>query len=96
MIVGVSGSYFFLSFNKKVELRRFTESLGDVPRVEDVEILNPIGSGNFGVVYLGQWNENQVALKQLKLSNAEGLYREMEIMSKCRHPNGSICLFFMS
>jgi len=52
----------------------------------EVEKLEKIGSGNFGTVFKGVWNESIVALKQLTKSG-EQLDVEAKILTKLRHPN---------
>ncbi|KYQ92337.1 putative transmembrane protein [Tieghemostelium lacteum] len=49
----------------------------------------PVGEGSFGVVYRGMWRGQEVAIKQMKVSsiNMDEVYREMDLMSKLRHPN---------
>eukprot|EP01114_Cavostelium_apophysatum_P012135 TRINITY_DN2692_c0_g1_i1.p1 TRINITY_DN2692_c0_g1~~TRINITY_DN2692_c0_g1_i1.p1 ORF type:complete len:582 (-),score=92.58 TRINITY_DN2692_c0_g1_i1:932-2677(-) len=42
-----------------------------IPKIENIEIRNILGKGNFGEVYLGIWNHSEVACKKLK--NGEDL-----------------------
>lgn len=89
ILLSIVGAYNYAQLKKRYKLQRFAASLGEVPAIESVVIMNSIGTGNFGTVYRGEWNQTAVALKELKLSTLEDFLREMELMAKCRHPNGT-------
>eukprot|EP01117_Protostelium_nocturnum_P011066 TRINITY_DN4014_c0_g1_i1.p1 TRINITY_DN4014_c0_g1~~TRINITY_DN4014_c0_g1_i1.p1 ORF type:complete len:1508 (-),score=396.84 TRINITY_DN4014_c0_g1_i1:57-4580(-) len=57
--------------------------------LKDVTIGNCIGEGHFGSVYVGEWNNTQVALKSLK-GEADVMNKwleEVSLLSKLNHPN---------
>lgn len=63
-------------------------------RWDELSIIRPIGSGNFGDIYLGVYRRTEVAIKKLRM-DARGtqaklladLMQECLIFSKLRHPN---------
>ena len=65
------------------------------PKIEDFEMINQIGSGSFGNVYLAEHRKTHVkyALKIIDKKNKANLdgkpyfRREIEIMYKIKHPN---------
>jgi ankyrin repeat protein len=50
-----------------------------------------LGAGSFGKIYLGEWEGQKVAIKTLEgnlsLKEQDQFIREVEIMSRLRHPN---------
>ena len=57
---------------------------------EEITLLREIGSGQFGCVYEGKWNNaHQVAVKQLKkgMMDSADFLREAKIMKTLRHQN---------
>eukprot|EP00004_Rigifila_ramosa_P013760 TRINITY_DN3077_c0_g1_i1.p1 TRINITY_DN3077_c0_g1~~TRINITY_DN3077_c0_g1_i1.p1 ORF type:complete len:513 (+),score=124.30 TRINITY_DN3077_c0_g1_i1:97-1539(+) len=63
----------------------------------ELQLKKQLGSGTFGVVYLGAWRGAMVAVK--KLNNIEmnpdiqkSFHEEVDVLSKIRHPN---CLLFL-
>lgn len=61
----------------------------EIPR-QEITLVREIGSGQFGCVYEGQWNNtHQVAVKQLKkgMMDSRDFLREARIMKELRHPN---------
>eukprot|EP01090_Pellita_catalonica_P021978 TRINITY_DN8376_c0_g1_i1.p1 TRINITY_DN8376_c0_g1~~TRINITY_DN8376_c0_g1_i1.p1 ORF type:complete len:930 (+),score=157.90 TRINITY_DN8376_c0_g1_i1:46-2835(+) len=65
--------------------------------VNEIEIEEKIGQGGFGVVYKGNWRGTAVAIKKLihdEMEEADYVefVKEIEIMSKLRHPN---CVLFL-
>ena len=60
----------------------------EIPR-EDLTLIREIGSGQFGCVFEGKWNnKHQVAIKQLKkgMMDSRDFLREARIMKELRHP----------
>ena len=61
----------------------------------DVEIVEEVGRGSFGVVYKSVWHDTVVCIKHLtaatNLANEESFFKqfsaEAKIMSNLRHPN---------
>ena len=51
-----------------------------------IQLGEKIGSGNFGAVYKGQLEDNQVALKKLVAAQADDFKREASVLKKLRHP----------
>ncbi|CAI9720294.1 tyrosine-protein kinase CSK isoform X3 [Octopus vulgaris] len=62
---------------------------GWVINAEFLEIKEPIGKGEFGDVYKGCYNQQLVAVKQLKDRNraAQTFLKEASVMTSMRHPN---------
>ncbi|XP_014781693.1 tyrosine-protein kinase CSK isoform X3 [Octopus bimaculoides] len=62
---------------------------GWVINAEYLEIKEPIGKGEFGDVYKGCYNQQLVAVKQLKDRNraAQTFLKEASVMTSMRHPN---------
>lgn len=63
----------------------------------DITKLQSIGIGGFAEVFLGKWEGNEVAIKQLHMKSFstslhQDFLHEAEILAKCRHP--SIVTFF--
>ncbi len=52
-----------------------------------VDFKKELGSGGYGTVYQGEWNNNQVAVKQIPLSKVESNKREEEALQMLNHPN---------
>jgi serine/threonine protein kinase len=92
----------------ELEQRRMQKSPGDSsppsslsptpPREKDESALisavplRPIGVGNFGTVWRGQWNITPVAMKALNTSLPRSdLMSEAKVLSKLRHPNICTC-----
>ncbi len=56
--------------------------------ITDVIVQDPIGSGCFGQVYKGTWNNTTVALKTLKQEeDSKGFFNEISILQNLTHPN---------
>ncbi len=53
----------------------------------NVDVNKILGSGGYGTVFQGEWNNNQVAVKQIPLSKVESNKREEEALQKLNHPN---------
>jgi serine/threonine protein kinase len=67
-----------------------TSTTGDnTPSLKQIKIdVNKIlGSGGYGIVFQGEWNNNQVAVKQIPLSKVESNKREEEALQMLNHPN---------
>jgi serine/threonine protein kinase/GTPase SAR1 family protein len=68
-------------------------SFAHVPILPTIETIRLLGEGGFGVVYLGQWGDKQVALKELKVRNNAHVqkFREFqhEVYTMCHlsHPS---------
>lgn len=68
-------------------------SFAHVPIIPNIETIRLLGEGGFGVVYLGQWGDKQVALKELKVRNNAHVqkFREFqhEVYTMCHlsHPS---------
>ncbi|XP_036357369.1 tyrosine-protein kinase CSK isoform X5 [Octopus sinensis] len=62
---------------------------GWVINAEFLDIKEPIGKGEFGDVYKGCYNQQLVAVKQLKDRNraAQTFLKEASVMTSMRHPN---------
>lgn len=62
---------------------------GWVINAEYLDIKEPIGKGEFGDVYKGCYNQQLVAVKQLKDRNraAQTFLKEASVMTSMRHPN---------
>lgn len=59
-----------------------------------LQIIKKIGEGGFGMVFLGTWNEKEVAIKKFTLKEKINIknilnkfIREINIISNLRHPN---------
>jgi serine/threonine protein kinase len=52
-----------------------------------VDVNKILGSGGYGTVFQGEWNNIQVAVKQTLLSKVESNKREEEALQKLNHPN---------
>jgi serine/threonine protein kinase len=59
-----------------------------------LQIIKKIGEGGFGMVFLGTWNEKEVAIKKFTLKEKLNIknilnkfIREINIISNLRHPN---------
>jgi serine/threonine protein kinase len=52
-----------------------------------VDFKNELGSGGYGKVFQGEWNNIQVAVKQIPLSKVESNKREEEALQMLNHPN---------
>jgi serine/threonine-protein kinase/endoribonuclease IRE1 len=46
-----------------------------------------LGSGGYGEVFQGEWNNNQVAVKQIPLSKVKSNQREEEALQMLNHSN---------
>eukprot|EP00929_Paragymnodinium_shiwhaense_P112823 TRINITY_DN81095_c0_g1_i1.p1 TRINITY_DN81095_c0_g1~~TRINITY_DN81095_c0_g1_i1.p1 ORF type:complete len:1040 (+),score=179.24 TRINITY_DN81095_c0_g1_i1:63-3122(+) len=58
-------------------------------RYEDIKFGEPIGTGSFGAVWKGHYNEQCVAIKQCRVgdrSETEMLMKEISHLQKLRHP----------
>eukprot|EP01117_Protostelium_nocturnum_P005145 TRINITY_DN1869_c0_g1_i1.p1 TRINITY_DN1869_c0_g1~~TRINITY_DN1869_c0_g1_i1.p1 ORF type:complete len:1565 (+),score=427.51 TRINITY_DN1869_c0_g1_i1:17-4711(+) len=58
--------------------------------LSNVTIGNIIGEGNFGQVYMGQWNGTTVALKNVKVHDEKeknAWQEELNLLCKLNHPN---------
>jgi serine/threonine-protein kinase/endoribonuclease IRE1 len=53
-----------------------------------------LGSGGYGIVFQGEWNNIQVAVKQILSSKVESNKLEEEALQKLNHPN-VIKLFYV-
>jgi len=62
-------------------------SLDDDITIKDIKILQKLGSGNFGEVYKGKWENVDVALKKLKDEQVESANKEATLLRNLRHPN---------
>jgi serine/threonine protein kinase len=70
----------------KIETQVKLESI--FPLLSDVKKGKEIGEGNFGIVFDGIWKGKEIALKQLKNSNAiESFVKEGVTWLGLRHPN---------
>eukprot|EP01114_Cavostelium_apophysatum_P020456 TRINITY_DN6858_c0_g1_i1.p1 TRINITY_DN6858_c0_g1~~TRINITY_DN6858_c0_g1_i1.p1 ORF type:complete len:867 (-),score=93.08 TRINITY_DN6858_c0_g1_i1:848-3448(-) len=72
------------SLDDKSEVSLVVRSM---PQLSDVKVLRKLGAGNFGEVYLGEWNGIDVALKKLKGEEAENFEKECGILFSLAHPN---------
>jgi serine/threonine-protein kinase/endoribonuclease IRE1 len=59
-----------------------------------VNLKKELGSGGYGIVFQGEWNNIQVAVKQILSSKVESNKREEEALQKLNHPN-VIKLFYV-
>jgi serine/threonine protein kinase len=59
-----------------------------------VNLKKELGSGGHGIVFQGEWNNIQVAVKQILSSKVESNKREEEALQKLNHPN-VIKLFYV-
>lgn len=61
----------------------------NTPSLKEIKInVNKIlGSGGYGTVFQGEWNNIQVAVKQIPLSKVESNKREEEALQMFNHPN---------
>jgi hypothetical protein len=55
--------------------------------LEDIQVMNTLGSGSFGEVFRGKWMSETVALKALRNFSPETLKAEVSVLMKLRHPN---------
>jgi len=53
----------------------------------EVTIQKKLGSGNFGEVWLGKWQEASVALKKISHKDSEEIQKEVEVLISLNHPN---------
>ncbi len=65
--------------------------------VNDIKLGDKLGGGNFGIVYKGTWNRQEVAVKQLLMRNLsddsqEEFEKEAKVWSKLHHP--AICALY--
>ncbi|KAJ3008100.1 UNVERIFIED_CONTAM: hypothetical protein HDU68_003229, partial [Siphonaria sp. JEL0065] len=58
-----------------------------IPPIELTIDDNPIGHGAFGVVFTGVYNGIPVAIKKVRDGNPSTIKKEVEILSRLRHPN---------
>lgn len=59
-----------------------TQSAMITPMLNDIEIKEKLGGGNFGEVYLGMWNSAPVAAKKLKdPSNQAEFKKELDTLT---------------
>lgn len=85
-----AGIAILLRFKARTNFRdaqRIALKEGSLPLLESVLIGQPIGSGNFGQVFLGTWHGKKVALKTLSGNDISGFENELKIMSGMRHPD---------
>ena len=61
--------------------------LGAVTILSDVKLGEVIGTGAFGEVYKGKWNNIDVALKSTKGQDLQEFQNELKIIFETRHPN---------
>ena len=58
---------------------------------ENITILNELGKGEFGTVYLADWNKTPVVVKIMNsdiLEEKKSLFvKELDIMTRLHHPN---------
>jgi len=55
--------------------------------LEDVEIKEKLGGGNFGEVYRGVYRNGDVALKKLKGQDQDSFVNEAAMLGRLKHPN---------
>ena len=55
--------------------------------IQRVTIENRIGKGNYGEVYLGKWDQTEVACKTFKGASSESVASEINLLSQMNHEN---------
>lgn len=55
--------------------------------IEDIQILEKVGSGSFGEVLKGIYDGTEVALKKVNSSNLQDFIGEVTLLKSLRHPN---------
>ena len=64
----------------------FQTQLSNYIDYDELKIDKIIGEGSFGIVYLGIYRNNQVAIKKIKDgSNKEEIDKEIDMMSKFKN-----------
>ena len=74
----------------EITAERSNELRGVLIASKDVKLEGMLGKGGFGVVHLGLWGNQQVAVKQLMVIEADSVRRfrfECFLMKNLRHPN---------
>jgi len=77
-----------LSSSLSIE-KQFEQEFGQSFFLTNISRLEKIGEGNFGTVFLGEWNREFVALKTLKIYDsfqAKLLVQEAKLIHALRHP----------
>ncbi len=95
VILGVLGALvFFIYFRRhRHEKQRQTpepEQFLELTPLSNVKVKDGglVGSGNFGAVFIGEWNNSVVAMKKLNdKSKIEEFLSEALLLQKLRHPN---------
>jgi hypothetical protein len=60
--------------------RKRSKKIMSSKRLENIKILQPIGKGKFGEVFIGEWEGTSVALKKLALGNKEDFEKEVSVL----------------
>ena len=55
--------------------------------MKEIKLISRISEGAYGVVFKGEWRNNLVAVKKMKVSDDESFIKEVSILQSLRHPN---------